>query len=210
MSAFAASTSCFGGAISVTRPIDLAFCGVSVWPDVSICSAACVSASRGTRWVPPAPGKMPTLTSGSAIFTASLSAATRAWQASDSSNAPPMQVPLMAETQGLPQVSSLRHSHVMRPAPSNSIFVAASGSFALAAWKRSSWPLSMFRSAPPEKVSLPEVMTAPLMPASVTTWSMILSSSSITASVKTFMDRSGMSQVTSAMPSASVSTEKFL
>jgi hypothetical protein len=39
-----------------------------------------------------------------------MSAATRPWQASDISKAPPMQVPLIAETHGLPQVSSLRHS----------------------------------------------------------------------------------------------------
>ena len=69
---------------------------------------------------------------------------------------------------------------------------------------------SMVRSAPPEKVSLPEVMTAPLTASSPATWSMILSSSSITSSVKTFIDLSGMSQVTSAMPSASVSTVKLV
>ena len=35
-----------------------------------------------------------------------------------------MQVPLIADTHGLPLVSSLRNSQVMRPAPSNSVFVA--------------------------------------------------------------------------------------
>lgn len=69
---------------------------------------------------------------------------------------------------------------------------------------------SMVRSAPPEKLSLPEVITAPLMAASAATWSTILSSSFITSSVKTFIDLSGIFQVTSAMPSASVSTVKFL
>ena len=208
--ALAASTSLSGAAISWISPIALAFCGVSDWPEVSICRASCVLASRGTRWVPPAPGKMPTFTSGSAILTLSPSAATRPWQASDSSKAPPMQVPLIAETQGLPEVSSLRNSQVMRPAPSNSIFTALSGSLAFSSWNRPSMRFSMVRSAPPEKVSLPEVMTAPLIAASPATASMIASSSSITSSVKTFIERSGMSQVTSAMPSASVSTVKFL
>ena len=124
--ALAASTSPSAGAISWIRPICLAFFGVRVWPEVSICSALCVSVRRGTRCVPPAPGKMPTFTSGSAILTLSLSAATRPWQASDSSKAPPMQVPLMAETQGLPLVSSLRQSQLMRPALSNRSFTALS------------------------------------------------------------------------------------
>jgi hypothetical protein len=66
---------------------------------------------------------------------------------------------------------------------------------------------SMVMSAPPEKESfLPEVKTAPLTASSATTWSMIASSSSITSSVNTFIERSGMSQVTSAMPSPSTST----
>ncbi len=123
-----------------------------------------MSVSRGTRWVPPAPGKMPTFTSGSAIFTLSQSAATRPWQASDSSKAPPMQVPLIAETQGLPQVSSLRKSQVMRPALSNSILTALFGSFALLLLEKVEHaPAAWSRSAPPEKLSLPEVITAPLI-----------------------------------------------
>ena len=121
-----------------------------------------------------------------------------------------MQVPLIADTQGLPDVSSLRHRPPMRPALSNSSFAAFSGSLAFSLAKMASIFCSMVRSAPPEKLSLPEVITAPLMPASAATWSMILSSSSITSSVKTFIERSGMFQVTSAMPSASVSTVKLV
>ncbi len=116
----------------------------------------------------------------------------------------------MAETQGLPQVSSLRKSQVMRPVASNSFCTAVAGSAASASFRRSKLPLIMERSAPPEKEDLPEVMTTPLTALSATTWSMIASSSSITSTVKTFIDLSGMSQVTSAMPSASVSMEKFL
>jgi hypothetical protein len=122
-----------------------------------------------------------------------------------------MQVPLIAETQGLPQVSSLRKIVLIRPAPSNSISTAFCGFFAFSVWTISNMRFSMVMSAPPENESfLPEVSTAPLMASSPATWSMILSSSSITSSVKTFIDLSGMSQVTSAMPSASVSTVKFL
>jgi hypothetical protein len=106
--ALAAEISFLGSTTSWIRPIALARAGVSDWPVVIICSASWALVRRGTRWVPPAPGKMPTLTSGRAILTDGESAATRPWQASDSSNAPPMHTPLIAETHGLPQVSILR------------------------------------------------------------------------------------------------------
>ena len=69
-------------------------------------------------------------------------------------------------------------------------------------------PCSIVRSAPPEKVSLPEVTTAPLIAASAATLSTSALSSSIASGVSTFIDRPGMSQVISATPSASsVETE---
>jgi hypothetical protein len=68
----------------------------------------------------------------------------------------------------------------------------------------------MVRSAPPENVSLPEAITQPLMASSPATVSMIRLSSSITSGVMTFMERPGMSQVASAMPSASVSRRKLV
>src|SRR5882762_9195969 len=67
----------------------------------------------------------------------------------------------------------------------------------------------MVRSAPPPKVSLPDVMTAPLMAASVATLATTASSSVITSMSMTFIDLPGMSQVTSAMPSPSTSSLKF-
>src|SRR4051812_44079607 len=67
----------------------------------------------------------------------------------------------------------------------------------------------MVRSAPPPNVSLPDVITAPLMAASVETFSTIPSSSSITDTSMTFIVLPGMSQVISAMPSASTSSLKF-
>src|SRR5258708_37981283 len=67
----------------------------------------------------------------------------------------------------------------------------------------------MVRSAPPPNVSLPEVMTAPLTAASEATLVTIASSSAITSMSMTFIDLPGISQVTSAMPSASTSSLKF-
>ena len=69
-------------------------------------------------------------------------------------------------------------------------------------------PCSMVRSAPPEKLSLPEVMTQPLIAASAATALDDAASSSITSGVMTFIERPGMSQVASAMPSASMSKRK--
>jgi hypothetical protein len=191
-------------------PIDFAFCGERVWPVVSIWRADCVSVRRGTLWVPPAPGKMPTFTSGNAIFTFSESAATRPWQASANSNAPPMQVPLIAATHGLPQVSSLRQTPVIPPAPSNNACVAFSRSLLLSRANSDNSSCSIFRSAPPEKESLPEVITAPLISASLVTCSTILSISRNAPSSNTFIERPGISQVTRAIPSASTSILKFL
>src|SRR5579872_520360 len=51
------------GATSWTRPIALAAAGLICSPLNSISSAFCVGIKRGTRWVPPAPGKRPTLRS---------------------------------------------------------------------------------------------------------------------------------------------------
>ncbi len=68
---------------------------------------------------------------------------------------------------------------------------------------------SIVRSAPPDNASLPEVMTTPFTFASAVVSATILSRSSITLTSNTFIDLPGLSQVTSAMPSASVSTLKF-
>src|SRR5262245_20415245 len=67
----------------------------------------------------------------------------------------------------------------------------------------------MVRSAPPQNVSLAEVITAPLIAASVATLSTIAENSSIIFMSIRFIERPGMSQVMSAMPSASTSTLKF-
>jgi hypothetical protein len=52
---------------------------------------------------------------------------------------------------------------------------------------------------------LPEVKTAPLIAASAPIVSTIAAISATTSAVSTFIERPGMSQVTRAMPSASVS-----
>src|ERR1700692_3250333 len=71
-------------------------------------------------------------------------------------------------------------------------------------------PSSIDRSAPADKASLPEVMTTPLTAASAEVCFTISSSSLIEVSSSTFIERPGVSHVTSAMPSASVSILKFL
>ncbi len=68
---------------------------------------------------------------------------------------------------------------------------------------------SSVRSAPAQNVSLPEVTTAPLIAASAAIFSTIFDNSSITARSMTFIERPGMSQVMSAMPSASTSSLKL-
>src|SRR5262249_35499179 len=70
-------------------------------------------------------------------------------------------------------------------------------------------PSSIVRSAPPQKASLPEVTTAPLMAASAVTLSTNAPNSSITLVVMTFIERSAISQVISAIPSASTSSLKL-
>ncbi len=62
----------------------------------------------------------------------------------------------------------------------------------------------------PAKPSLPEVKTAPLIAASLVILFTICPSSSTTSALITFIDRPGMSQVTSATPSASVSKRKLV
>ena len=69
---------------------------------------------------------------------------------------------------------------------------------------------SIERSAPPEKLSLPEAMTQPLIAGFAATSSTIRKSSSPTSVVMTFIERPGMSQVASAMPWSSVSKRKFV
>src|SRR5262245_37234620 len=67
----------------------------------------------------------------------------------------------------------------------------------------------MVRSAPPQNAALPEVMTAPLIAASLVTLSTTVPSSSMASIVMTFIERSGMSHVINAIPSASTSILKL-
>ena len=72
-------------------------------PVTIILSAFSGPIRRGRRWVPPAPGNRPSLTSGRP--TRAPATATRKWQASDSSNPPPKAVPCSAATTGFGIVS---------------------------------------------------------------------------------------------------------
>src|SRR6185437_12821415 len=69
---------------------------------------------------------------------------------------------------------------------------------------------SMVRSAPPQKLGLPDVITAPLMAESLVTLSTTAPSSSMTSIVITFIERSAISHVMSAIPSLSTSSLKLL
>src|SRR4051794_7464795 len=71
-------------------------------------------------------------------------------------------------------------------------------------------PSNIVRSAPPQNASFADVTTAPLTSFSVATRSTMPDNSSIAAMLMTFIDLSGMSQVTSAVPSASMSNLKSL
>jgi hypothetical protein len=69
-------------------------------------SAVSNPTTRGSRWVPPAPGSSPSFTSGSPIFAPGV--ATRKWQPSASSSPPPSAMPWIAATTGLVAASSAR------------------------------------------------------------------------------------------------------
>ena len=129
-----------------------------------------------------------------------------------SSNAPPSARPLIAATHGLPEVSMLAAASAssLRLSSNNSCCAASSPFAFLVSAKTLLMPSSIDRSAPAEKASLPEVITTPLTAASAVVWSTMAPSSSTVVVSSTFIERPGMSHVTSAMPSASVSILKFL
>ena len=117
----------------------------------------------------------------------------------------------MAATHGLPEVSMLRNTCEKRRLWSNSIWLAASSPLVLS--RPAYWwlmPSSIDRSAPAHSASLPEVMTTPFTAASAVVCLTIASSSVTEVSSSTFIERPGVSQVTSTMPSVSVSSLKFL
>ena len=105
----------------------------------------------------------------------------------------------------------LRNTCEKRRLWSNSIWLAASSPLA---FSTSAYcllmPSSIDRSAPAHSASLPEVMTTPFTAASAEVCLTISSSSVTEVSSSTFIERPGVSQVTSTMPSASVSSLKFL
>ena len=88
---------------SSTRPASCASAAPIGSPERIIAMALSMPTSRGSRCVPPAPGMMPSLISGSPRRVSG--AATRKWQASASSSPPPSGVPCRAATIGLPMAS---------------------------------------------------------------------------------------------------------
>ena len=77
-------------------------------PLVIISSARGTPTRRGSRWVPPPPGRMPSLTSGRPRR--ALRSATRKWQAIAISSPPPSAVPWIAATNGLGDFSIIRRT----------------------------------------------------------------------------------------------------
>ena len=114
---------------------------------------------------------------------------------------------MIAAATGLPQVSNARNSVFMPATVSNMAARSASPADSVAAI---SPPISP-RSAPAQKpLALPEVITAPLIAASVRRRSTIAPSSRITSAVSVFIERPGTSKVMSATPVSSRATVKFI
>ncbi len=74
-------------------------------PETIISSARSTPATRGSRWVPPAPGRMPSFTSGRPSLASG--AATRWVQVRASSSPPPKATPWIAATTGFLQPSRI-------------------------------------------------------------------------------------------------------
>jgi len=138
---------------SSTTPTLRAFDGLMRSPLSSTdISAFWMPSRRTVRTTPPAPGRTPSIASGSPIRLPGTSAAMRWWQASASSSPPPSAAPLMEATTGLPSSSSRRRSALIRVVESASSW--ASSGPALITW---------VRSAPAKKVVLADVITTPVI-----------------------------------------------
>mmetsp|Transcript_16880 Transcript_16880/g.36566 ORF Transcript_16880/g.36566 Transcript_16880/m.36566 type:complete len:201 (+) Transcript_16880:1464-2066(+) len=96
----AVRSSAFGSHTASTRPSFLALSALSCLP-VSIKSRAdAAPTSLGSRWVPPAPGSRPSITSGRPSTVFDDVVATRCEHASAISRPPPRHAPSMAATHG--------------------------------------------------------------------------------------------------------------
>ena len=186
-------------------PAALALAGLFDLPSSSSGAAAMAPSFHDRRVVPPAPGKMPTLISGRPICARGLSAAKMRWHDNGSSRPMPIAVPGRAAAIGLPPFC------VLRSMPASSIFLS-SACIAMMPSNRpcaglspalSRMSASTFRSMPPAKSALPEVMTTPLTAASASALSTQASNSRRPSKDMTFMDFPGTSQVMVATPSAS-------
>ena len=210
--AFAADSSSSAGTTSSISPAVFAFFGSFSLPSSRNGAAAITPIFRTSRVVPPMPGKMPTMISGSPIFAFGLSAAKIRWHASGISRPIPSAVPGSAAATGLPPLlvfgsiparSSLRRTPCIRISPSIRPLAGSSpaSSFIFA---------MMFRSIPPAKSALADVITMPFTASSASAAATQASSSAMPSMFSTFIDLSGRSQVMVATPSASVSLVKML
>ena len=154
---------------------------------------------------------MPTRISGSPTRAFGLSAMKRRWQARAISVPMPAEVPGAAQATGLPPLSvfgSIPARSILRRSACSAI-VPSKRPRAGSAPARAFISASTFRSMPPAKSALPEVMTMPLTAGSARAASTAASSSAMPSSVSTFIDLPGRSQVRVATPSASTSVAKI-
>mmetsp|Transcript_18489 Transcript_18489/g.30183 ORF Transcript_18489/g.30183 Transcript_18489/m.30183 type:complete len:231 (+) Transcript_18489:3070-3762(+) len=188
------------------RPARLAASGALSLPSSRKGEAPIAPSIRVRRVVPPAPGKMPTRISGRPRRALGLLATKVRCVARGSSRPMPTAVPGMAEAIGLPPfwvLGSMPASSILRSRPC--IFMVPSKRPLAASSPALSFILaSRFRSIPPAKVSLPEVITMPLTASSPKASSTRSFSSSSPSKDMTFMDLSATSQVMVATPSASL------
>ena len=164
----------------------------------------------GTLVVPPKPGKRPTRISGNPIFDPFDDEKKRRWQASPISVPIPAHIPLPANATGLLlELSSIFPNSIFLNKLCPSIIyskILDAGSEPELRFKAS----NVERSIPPEKSTLPEVITMPFTSsfdkASVTNCWKLLNPSSVIV----FMDLSRQSHVITAILSLSTSMVKSL
>mmetsp|Transcript_20265 Transcript_20265/g.63033 ORF Transcript_20265/g.63033 Transcript_20265/m.63033 type:complete len:447 (+) Transcript_20265:1579-2919(+) len=188
--ATAVRSSACGSTTRSTRPIFLALSGRRLLPVSISGSAACAPMRRGSRCVPPEPGRRPSITSGSARVVFAPEEATRWWHASATSRPPPMHAPWMAATTGVR--SAAIRSMIFWPAVARA---DASAAVVHAA--------SILMSAPAIKLSgLAEMSTAARTERSASSAVSVSSNSPISFFVSVFIRSPCASSRIMAMPSA--------
>ena len=125
--ATAERSSAFASTTRSTSPIFLARAALIIFPVSIMSSAGAAPTSFGSRCVPPAPGRRPSITSGSPSVVFDDAVATRCEHASATSRPPPRQGPSIAATHGF--VFCIEAILSIAPCPSADASPAADASF---------------------------------------------------------------------------------